>query len=88
VQTGLTCSAENQFVRAELARRRSLGEVALRDRYRRASAEGDSSLGHDAEQLAALVTTIGFGLAVKAGDNATRADLDVELDLALAALFK
>lgn len=76
VQTGLTCSAENRAVQDELTRRRSLGEIALRERYERARADGDPTLHHEPEQLARFVSTVGLGLAVQAGGGATHETLD------------
>ncbi len=85
VQTGLACSAENQDVRDELARRRGLGETALRRRYE-ATAE-ELPAGQDPQSLAGFVWTVGLGLAVQAAGGATRTELDTVVDNALQLLF-
>jgi AcrR family transcriptional regulator len=87
VQAGLACSAENQNVRDELARRRSLGEIALRGRYERAAVEGDLPRGHDPASLARFVATVGFGLAVQASGGATRAQLENVVQTSMQILF-
>jgi AcrR family transcriptional regulator len=87
VQTGLTCSEENQPVRDELTRRRGLGEHALCTRYERAQADGDLPAGHSPRSLARFVYTIGLGLAVQAGSGATREDLLDTVTTTLRALF-
>ena len=85
VQTGLTCSAENQAVRDELARRRGLGEIALRRRYEAALQELPA--GHDPHSLARFVWTLGLGLAVQAAGGATRAELEAVVGSSLRTLF-
>lgn len=87
VQTGLTCSEDNQAVRDELTRRRTLGEQALLARYEQALADGDLPAGHAPASLARFVYTLGLGLAVQAGGGATRAELLDTVQTMLATLF-
>jgi hypothetical protein len=84
VQGALACGDDNQPVRAELARRRSLLEAATRERFERARREGEVLLGKPAE-LARWVWTICQGLAVQAASGATREQLREVVELAMRA---
>jgi AcrR family transcriptional regulator len=86
VQAALACSAENQAVCDELARRRGLGEIALRERYERACADGDP-LPAPPASLARLVSTVGMGLAVQAAGGVPRTQLQDTARTTLQALF-
>jgi AcrR family transcriptional regulator len=86
VQSGLACAPANAGVSATLARARRTGELAMRDRFRRAIDEGDLDPAHHPHDLARYVMTVSEGLAVHASAGATRHDLDRVVDLALRAV--
>jgi hypothetical protein len=75
VQGALACGEESHAIRDELSRRRAAIERALRERLKRAKAEGE--LGDDASptDLARYVWTVCQGMAVQAAGGASRADL-------------
>jgi AcrR family transcriptional regulator len=75
VQSALSCSDEAEPIRAELARRRSEGETAIRERFERARTEGDLPKDADPADLARYVMTVVHGLAVQAAGGARREDL-------------
>ncbi len=75
VQGALACSQENESVRGALTAKRLEGELALRDRLKRAKAEGDLPKEESASDLARYVFTICHGLAVQAASGRTRAEL-------------
>jgi AcrR family transcriptional regulator len=86
IQGGLSCGPANADVSATLARARKAGEVAMRDRFRRAMQEGDLAPGNDPDGLARYIMTVSEGLAVHAAAGATREDLARVVELALRAL--
>ena len=75
VQGALACGEDSHAVRDALTERRASVERAIRDRFKRAKAEGD--LGADASpaDLARYVWTFCLGMAVQAAGGASRADL-------------
>lgn len=75
VQGALSCSKEAEPVRRELAARRMAVEVLIRNRFRRAIAEGDLAPHADPTVLARYVMTVVVGLGVQAAGSATRAQL-------------
>jgi AcrR family transcriptional regulator len=85
VQGALACGAEAEGARAELAARRTAGEQRLRERLRRARAEGDLPPGADPAALARFLLAVLYGMAVQAADGAGRKDLQKVVDTALAA---
>lgn len=85
VQSALACGDTGQSVRREMAKRRMADEAALRERFERAIAEGDLPPDADAADLARYVTTISYGMAVKAADGATREELERVVEMALRA---
>lgn len=87
VQGGLACGDDAKNVPAELARRRARAEVALRERFERAAAEGDLPPGSVPAVLASFVMTLIQGMDVRASAGATREELHSLVDLALAGLF-
>ncbi len=87
VQGGLACGDDAKNVPAELARRRARAEVALRERFERAAAEGDLPPDAVPAVLASLVMTLIQGMDVRASAGATREELHSLIDLALAGLF-
>jgi AcrR family transcriptional regulator len=75
VQGALACSEESHGVRDELTKRRHAGERALRERLKRAKAQGDLGEDANAADLARYVWTFCQGMAVQAAGGASRADL-------------
>jgi AcrR family transcriptional regulator len=85
VQAALTCSGQGEGIKGELGTRRAAAETALRERFRRARAEGDLPDDADPAALARFVTTTINGMAVSAAGGASRAELMQVIDLALRA---
>jgi AcrR family transcriptional regulator len=75
VQGALACRETADPVRRELAARRAAGEAALRHRLERAIAEGDLPPSSDASSLASFLTTVMWGMAVRARSSASREEL-------------
>ncbi len=85
VQGALACGETAESVRREVAARRVAGEVALRQRFERARADGDLPAEADAADLARYVVTVMRGMAVQAAGGASREDLRRVAELALRA---
>jgi AcrR family transcriptional regulator len=85
IQSGLSCGIENAEVSAALARARKGGELAMRDRLRRAIQEGDLAPENDPDRLARYIMTVSEGLSVHAAAGATRQELAEVVDIALRA---
>jgi AcrR family transcriptional regulator len=85
VQGALACGETAESVRREVAARRVAGEVAVRQRFERAQADGELPAGADAADLARYVVTVVRGMAVQAAGGASREDLRRVADLALQA---
>ncbi len=85
VQGALACGETAESVRREVAARRVAGEVAVRERFERARADGDLPAKADAADLARYVVTVMRGMAVQAAGGASREDLRRVVDLALQA---
>ena len=66
VQGALACGETSESVRREVAARRLAGEVALRERFERARADGVLPAEADSADLARYVVTVTRGLAVQA----------------------
>lgn len=85
VQGALACGEEAEPVRRELIARRMAGEVAVRQRFERALAEGDLPADADAADLARYVLTVIRGMAVQAAGGVSREELRRVAELALRA---
>ena len=85
VQGALACGEAAESVRREVAARRAAGEVAVRERFERARADGDLPAEADAADLARYVVTVMRGMAVQAAGGASREDLRRVAELALQA---
>jgi AcrR family transcriptional regulator len=85
VQGALACGETAESVRREVAARRVAGEVAVRQRFERARADGDLPAEADAADLARYVVTVMRGMAVQATGGASREDLRRVAELALQA---
>jgi AcrR family transcriptional regulator len=85
VQGALACGDSADPIRKELTLRRGAGEVALRQRFERAVAEGDLPRKSDPAALAKYVATLQHGLAVQMAGGADREELLAAVDVALKA---
>lgn len=65
VQGALACSEANHEMRRAAEMARAAAEVALRERFEQAIAEGDLPASTNAADLALFVTTFTFGIAVQ-----------------------
>jgi len=75
VQGGLACDASAEPIREQLALRRAAGERALRQRLKRAKAEGDLPRDANPTDLARYVATVAHGMSVQAAGGASRSQL-------------
>jgi AcrR family transcriptional regulator len=85
VQGALACGETAESIRRELAARRVAGEIALRQRFERARADGDLPAEADPADLARYVMTLARGMAVQAAGGANREDLERVVELGLQA---
>ncbi len=85
VQGALACGETADSIRQELASRREAGEVAIRQRLKRAISDGDLPVDTNAADLARYVATVIHGLAVQAAGGANRKDLLRVVETALRA---
>ena len=85
VQSALTCSAESECIKKELALKRADGDSMLRARLARAQAEGELAPDVDVAVLSRYFSTILRGISVEASAGATRQDLQNVIDLAMRA---
>lgn len=85
VQGALACGVTAESVRQEVAAHRVAGEVAVRQHFERARADGDLPAETDAADLARYVVTVMRGMAVQAASGASREDLRRVAELALQA---
>ncbi|HVV98102.1 MAG TPA: TetR/AcrR family transcriptional regulator [Rhodanobacteraceae bacterium] len=83
VQGALACAPESQPIRDELARRRRLGERAIRDRLQQAKAAGDLPAQANPADLARYLSVVIYGITVQAAGGATRKELRRVAELAL-----
>ena len=83
VQGALACSTQSDPIRKELARRRKLGESHIRERLKRAQAEGDLAADADPADLARYLSVVIYGMTVQAAGGATRKELRSVAELAL-----
>lgn len=85
VQGALACGEEADPIRRELARRRTLVESALRERFERAILQGDLATNTDVRGLAKYVATFQHGIAVQLAGGADRGELLAAIDIAVWA---
>ncbi|GII27668.1 TetR family transcriptional regulator [Planotetraspora mira] len=85
IQGGLSCGPDNAEVTATLALARKGGELAMRDRFRRAIEDSDLGPENDPDDLARYIMTVSEGLAVHASAGATREELTRTVEIALRA---
>lgn len=75
VNGAIACSTDAESMRLELVRRRSMSEMRLARRLKRAQEEGDLSTAVKAETMARLVMTLTQGISVQAKAGVKRAAL-------------
>jgi AcrR family transcriptional regulator len=85
VQGALACGEAAESVRRELVARRLAGEAAIRERFKRAIADGDLPVDSDPADLARYIVAVMQGVAVQAAGGASRAELRRVAALALRA---
>lgn len=85
VRGALSCGEAADPIRRELLARRAASEVALRDRFERAKAEGDLPADADPAGLARFLITVILGMAIQASGGASREALLAVVDTALRA---
>lgn len=85
VQAALCGGEDCESVKRDLAARRVKGELMIRDRLKRAKADGDLPSRADPAALASYVAAVIQGMAVKATAGATRKELRDIATLALNA---
>lgn len=85
VQSALVCGEEGEAVSRELAEKRRATETALRQRLKKAVAEGDLPEASDPAELARFVMTLAYGLSVQATSGAKSEELHRVADMALRA---
>lgn len=83
VQGALACAPETDAIRKELIRRRKIGEGIIRDRLKRAKAEGDLPPDANPADLARYLSIVIYGITVQAAGGATREELRNVAELAL-----
>lgn len=81
----LACSAAADPIRAEIVRRRTSFEGALRRRLEKAKASGDLPTDAHAGDLARFVMTVASGMAIQASSGASRQSLQRVVATALRA---
>jgi AcrR family transcriptional regulator len=74
-----------QCLRDELSARRAKAQDAIRERLKRAQAEGDLPSDADPAALARYVSTVTQGMSIQAAGGASRKDLERVAEMALRA---
>lgn len=83
VNGALTCGVAAESIKQELMARRAAWEEDLRQRLKRAKAEGDLPATADATVLARYIATMMQGIAVQAVGGTTRTDLKKIVEMVL-----
>jgi AcrR family transcriptional regulator len=83
VQGALACGDDAEPIRQELISRRRAGEDAIRQRLKRAKAEGDLPADSNPADLARYLSAVIYGMTVQAAGGASRKELRSVADLAL-----
>ncbi|MFP2903746.1 TetR/AcrR family transcriptional regulator [Pyxidicoccus sp. 3LFB2] len=78
-------TAENEGVRAFLAKLRRKSTTALQRRLERSVSEGELPAGTDTAALAGFYTTVLQGLSIQARDGASLETMEATVDCAMAA---
>lgn len=85
LQGGLACGDENQEARDELVLRRRAAETALRERLKRAKAQGELPADAKPADLARYVVAVIRGISVQAASGASRKELRRVAKIAMRA---
>ena len=80
----MACGPAAQSIHQEVVERSQKGKQALIDRFEQAKAEGDLPAHVNAEGLARLLVAMLQGISVQANQDATREDLELLVETALA----
>jgi AcrR family transcriptional regulator len=83
VQGALACGDEADVIRRELVSRRAAGEQAIRQRLKRAKAEGDLPAHSNPADLARFLSVVIYGMAVRSAGGASRKELRSVAEIAL-----
>jgi AcrR family transcriptional regulator len=83
VHGALACSDEADPIRRELSSRRIAGEDAIRQRLKRAKADGDLPKDASPANLARYLSVVIYGMTVQSVGGASRAELRSVADIAL-----
>jgi len=83
VQGALACGEEADPIRRELIANRTAGEHAIRQRLKRAKAEGDLPADSNPASLARYLSTVVYGMAVLAAGGTSGKDLLQVAEMAL-----
>jgi AcrR family transcriptional regulator len=85
VRNALQCSAAEESMERELAARRSVGELMLRERFEAAKQSGELSADFATEDFVRYMMTVLEGMSVRAAVGASREDLYKVGDMAMRA---
>jgi AcrR family transcriptional regulator len=85
VQGALACGEAAESIRKELIARRLASEAAIRERFKRAIADGDLPDDSNPADLARYLVAVLHGIAVQAAGGASRAELRRVAAVALRA---
>jgi AcrR family transcriptional regulator len=86
LQSGATkCAPGNQGPQAHLQRARQRAPEVIRRRLKRGIVDGDVPAQADLRRIVSFYVTVAQGLGVRAGDEATRAEMMAAVDGAMAA---
>jgi AcrR family transcriptional regulator len=83
VRGTMTCGEAEAALKRELAARRAVGEVRLRERLERAKAEGEMPADLDPADFARYIMVVLEGMSVSSAGGASRKDLHKVADMAL-----
>jgi hypothetical protein len=79
------CGGDAQCIRDALAERRAANERMIRERLKRAKAEGELPAKADPSVLARFISTVMQGMAVQAAGGASRKELEAVAAATMAA---
>jgi AcrR family transcriptional regulator len=83
VRGAMACSEASNKIRDELVTRRATGEAMLRERFERASREGEIPPDLNPADYARYIMTVLEGMSVQAAGGASRDDLQKVAEMAL-----
>lgn len=81
----INCTPAGRNIQEHMSGYRAQTPVVIRQRLKRAMAEGDLPAALDPEPLASFYAAVLMGLSIRARDGATRGELDRAIDCAMAA---